>query len=76
MKILRTALRVSALFKANLPTIKSKTLPLTLTVGSLGTGYAFWYGSQKVFAEDITNYEVEDNLQEGEMKEIQVGPKP
>lgn len=56
MKILKSAIRVCTLLKPNPQAIKTKITPLTLTIGSLGTGYAFWYGSQKIFTEDVTQY--------------------
>lgn len=76
MKILRSALRMAPLLTPAFKVLKSKTTASTLTAVSLATGYAYMFGTQKVFAEEVSTFEVEDNLQEGEMKEIQVGPKP
>lgn len=56
MKLLKSAIRVCSLLKPNPQTIKNKINPLTVTIGGLGAGYIYWYGSQKIFTEDVTQY--------------------
>lgn len=75
MKALQTIFRLSTLLRPQFATLKTKINPTTLTVGTLATSYAMYYGSQKILTEEVSTYEIDDNLQDGEMKEVQVGPK-
>lgn len=75
MKALQTIFRLSTLLRPQFATLKTKINPKTLTVGTLATSYAIYYGSQKILTEEVVTYEIDDNLQDGEMKEVQVGPK-
>lgn len=76
MKTLKLAFRFASLFKMGMPSLKNKINPYTISVGGLTTTYALWFGSKKIFTEEVQTYEIDDNLQDGEFKEIQVGPKP
>lgn len=76
MKTLKVALRFSALFRSKTTVMVNKINPTTLALGSLTTGSALYFATQKIMAEEVLKYEIDDNLLDGEMKEIQVGPKP
>ena len=76
MKSLKQALRLVSLFRMPTLITRPKFNPYAITASGLATGYVFLFGSQKILTEEVATYEIEDNLQEGDMKEIQVGPKP
>jgi nitrite reductase/ring-hydroxylating ferredoxin subunit len=79
MKFIRSALRLSSSlpklpFSFSIP--KPHLTPVTAFTSSLGFAYGIWYSSQKIVSEEIGQFETTDDLNEGEMREIQVGPKP
>jgi hypothetical protein len=53
---------------------KQTTSKIALT--SLGLGLATWLSTSKYFSDELTVLETEDNLKEGEVRELLVGPKP
>lgn len=75
MKYAKSVMRYATLVMVPkiLPRIKSK--PFKLVATGLATGGAYWLGSQKIFSDEQITVELEDNLQEGEVREVQVGPK-
>jgi apoptosis-inducing factor 3 len=52
--------------------------PRAFKVGlaTLGLSLSAWMTTYKVFSDEFLIFETEDNLQEGEVRELQVGPKP
>lgn len=52
-----------------------KTNKIALTSAGLGLGYAFLMSTNKIFSEELITVETDNNLKEGEVREIQVGPK-
>ena len=75
MRFAKSVFRLSTLIslRKTFPRIRLNTTTLAAT--GLSTGLAYWMCSEKIFAEEQITVEIEDNLQEGEMKEVQVGPK-
>lgn len=63
--------------RVSLPTLLTKK-PITAKVAltTLGLGFATWLSTNKYFSEEMTLLETEDNLLEGEVRELLVGPKP
>lgn len=53
---------------------KQATTKVGLT--TLGLGLATWLSTTKYFSEELTVLETEDNLKDGEVRELLVGPKP
>ena len=45
-------------------------------LGVFGLSLTSWFSSTRIFSEDIQILETEDNLTEGEVREVLVGPKP
>lgn len=59
-------------------TLKSKTSNMNgqkLLLASSLAGYGLWFATTKVYNTDFITLETEDNLQEGEVRELKVGPK-
>ena len=76
MKLAKNLFRSISLlgFSKALPRVRAT--PYTLTATGLATTYAFWLSSQKILNDEQISIEIEDNIQEGEVKEVQVGQKP
>ena len=45
-------------------------------LGVFGLSLSSWFTTTKIFNEEIQILETEDNLTEGEVREVLVGPKP
>jgi hypothetical protein len=67
-----------ALGPAFINQLKLKSANLNTQKVLLGTGltaYGMWFASNRIFNSETQVFETEDNLQEGEVREIKVGPK-
>lgn len=73
MKFLRTILKSVPLCKPQSFIQKKPLQTLSLTSGTLLTAY--WFSQKKILNDNLLTIETDDNLGEGEMKEVQVGPK-
>jgi len=65
------------LTRINAPSLfikKQVTAKVALT--TVGLGLATWLSTTKYFSEELTVLETEDNLKDGEIRELLVGPKP
>jgi len=59
------------------PTIfHNKTQLARVGLGVFGLSLSSWFTTTKIFNEEIQILETEDNLIEGEVREVLVGPKP
>lgn len=68
---LRSLSRVNAM-----PFLGSRPITAKVTLTSLGVGLATWFSTTKYFSEEVTVLETDDDLKEGEVRELLVGPKP
>lgn len=76
MKTVGLAARFSTIFFRRLPLLQfNNSSKLALTTVGFGFGYAFWNSQTKVMAEELMTFETPNDLKEGEVREIQVGPK-
>lgn len=50
--------------------------PIRVGLATLGLSLSAWFATTRVFSEEIQILETEDNLIEGEVRELLVGPKP
>lgn len=55
--------------------IKKQVTP-KVALTTLGLGMATWLSTLKYFSEELMVLETEDNLKDGEVRELLVGPKP
>jgi nitrite reductase/ring-hydroxylating ferredoxin subunit len=53
-----------------------KQITSKVALTTVGLGFATWFSTNKYFAEELTVLETDDNLLEGEVRELLVGPKP
>lgn len=75
MKVVRSLFRFTPIFaKKSAVLFRPQHNKFVLPALGIAT-YAMWLGTQKVFNEEMITVETEDNLQEGEVRELQVGPK-
>lgn len=75
MKLSRVLLRS---FATTRPTafLKPKTNPVKLALAAFGVTVSTWFSTQKIFNEELQIIETPDDLAEGEIREVLVGPKP
>lgn len=59
-----------------LPLVTKKQVSPRIALTTLGVGFATWLSTTKYFNEELTVLETEDNLKDGEVRELLVGPKP
>lgn len=59
-----------------MPFLGSRPLNAKVALTSLGVGLATWFSTTKYFSEEVTVLETDDDLKEGEVRELLVGPKP
>jgi nitrite reductase/ring-hydroxylating ferredoxin subunit len=76
MRVARNLFRFSTILKQKIPTIANnqKTFKFGL-LGAMGFGTAYWLSTKKVFNDEVATFETPDDIPEGDMREIQVGPK-
>lgn len=74
MKASQLFLRAIAKYAFNFPKFNRPILQKTVLSTGLLT-YGLWYSSSKIFNEELQVFETEDNLKDGEIREIQVGPE-
>ena len=55
---------------------QSNPRPLKVGLATLGLSLSAWFATTRVFNEELQVLETEDNLTEGEVRELLVGPKP
>eukprot|EP00178_Gracilaria_changii_P006133 TRINITY_DN20498_c0_g1_i1.p1 TRINITY_DN20498_c0_g1~~TRINITY_DN20498_c0_g1_i1.p1 ORF type:complete len:145 (-),score=0.39 TRINITY_DN20498_c0_g1_i1:585-1019(-) len=76
MKVAGLAMRLSSLVVKRLPYIQAtKANKIALTTAGMGFGYAYLMSTNKIFAEELITVETANDLKEGEVREIQVGPE-
>lgn len=69
MKVAGLTLRLSTLLLKKIPSLQyAKTTKLAVTSAGLGLGYAYWMGTNKIFSEELTTVETDNNLKEGEVR--------
>ena len=62
--------------RLNSPLLQAKPQMVKVGLATLGLTFSTWLTSSKYFSEELQIIETEDNLKEGEVREVQVGPKP
>lgn len=62
--------------RLNSPLLQAKPQMVKVGLATLGLTFSTWLTSSKYFSEELQIVETEDNLKEGEVREVQVGPKP
>lgn len=75
MKVSRLLLR--SLSRINTPGLfQNKPQALKVGLATLGLSLSAWFTTYKVFPEEMQVLETDDDLREGEVRELLVGPKP
>ena len=75
-KFAQTLLRSASLTILNQLKLKASNVNgQKILLASTLAGYGLWIATSKVYNTDFITVETEDNLQEGEVREIKVGPK-
>lgn len=75
MKVSRLLLR--SLTRINTPALlQNKPQALKVGLATLGLSLSAWFTTYKVFPEEMQVLETDDDLKEGEVRELLVGPKP
>ena len=76
MRIGKNLFRFSTIQKQKIPFFPTNKASLKIVLlSSVSIGTSFWLSTRKIMSEETNTFEMDDNLGEGEMRELQVGPK-
>jgi nitrite reductase/ring-hydroxylating ferredoxin subunit len=74
MKLFQTALKFAPLMARKAPIFSPMKAKLLLPALGIAA-YGLWTGMSKVLSDEMITVETEDSMKEGEIRELQVGPK-
>jgi hypothetical protein len=75
MKFARLFLRSLSLLNRPVFSVNKQQIARN-SLATFGAGLAAYYSLSKVFPDELIVVETEDNLKDGEVRELLVGPKP